>query len=58
MTSISREASLRLGGALAFFPELRSRLQAAAAVSAEMGALSVSRSFRQVSRENLVLVGD
>jgi len=37
---------------------LNGRLQDAEAVSAEMGALSVSRRLRSVHRQNVVLVGD
>ncbi len=58
VASISRHPALRLGSALAFFPELRSRLNGAPVVSNDMGALSVSRALRRVYKDNLILLGD
>lgn len=55
---ISRDSGLRLEGALGSFPELRERLGAAAAVSPEMGAVTVSRKLRRVQTQRLALVGD
>jgi flavin-dependent dehydrogenase len=55
---ISRDSKLRLHEALSEFPELGSKLQHAEPVSAEMGALSVSRTLRSVSGEGVALVGD
>ncbi len=58
VASISRNPQERLDSAVAFFPELRSRLEGAPIASSEMGALSVSRVLRRVYREGLVLLGD
>jgi menaquinone-9 beta-reductase len=54
---ISRDPRLRIAQALADFPELRERLEGAAA-DAERGAVSVSRRLRNVVRGNVALVGD
>jgi menaquinone-9 beta-reductase len=55
---ISRDSKLRVSEALAEFSELRSKLRDAEPVSAEMGALSVSRTLHSVHRKNVVLIGD
>ena len=55
---ISCDPKLRIEQALSEFPELATHLSGAAAVSPEMGALSVSRTLRNVQRGNVVLIGD
>ncbi len=58
VAAISRDPKLRLDSALRTFPELYTRLGNAPPVSAEMGALSLSRTLRRVQIRNVVLVGD
>lgn len=58
VVSMSCDSSLRLDQALAQFPALRARLEAARVTSRDMGALSVSRKLRQICRKNVALVGD
>ncbi len=58
VVSMSRDSNMRLDNALEQFPELRTRLSDAAAVSSETGALSVSRKLRRVIESGLALVGD
>jgi menaquinone-9 beta-reductase len=55
---ISRDPQLRLDRAVAGFPELEARLRNATPVTAERGALSVSRTLRRVHGGNLALIGD
>ncbi len=58
VASMSRNPKVRLDQALVQFPALRARLEGTAAVSREMGALSISRKLRQVCRKHIALVGD
>jgi menaquinone-9 beta-reductase len=58
VVAISRDSKLRLNEALTDFPELTRRLHDAEPVSAETGALSVSRRLRSVHQQNIVLIGD
>ncbi|HEV3198024.1 MAG TPA: FAD-dependent monooxygenase [Bryobacteraceae bacterium] len=55
---LSRDPHLRLDGALAEFPELRSRLQCARESSTERGGVSASRRLRRVFRGHTALIGD
>lgn len=55
---ISRDSKLRLDEALKDFPFLHRKLGAAEHASHEMGALSVSRSFRRIYKDGLALLGD
>jgi flavin-dependent dehydrogenase len=55
---VSRDSHLRLDRALTYFPDLKSRLHGAAVTSYERGAVSASRSLRNVSRGNVILLGD
>lgn len=55
---ISRNSQLRLEEALDDFPHLYQHLRNADPVSAEMGALSASRTLNSVCRENTALIGD
>jgi 2-polyprenyl-6-methoxyphenol hydroxylase-like FAD-dependent oxidoreductase len=55
---ISRDPRLRLDAALPRFPEVRRRLERAAAVSAERGAVSATRRLKRVWRGNVALAGD
>ncbi|MCU1237404.1 MAG: monooxygenase, FAD-binding [Candidatus Solibacter sp.] len=55
---LSRDSHLRLDAALTEFPELEERLRGAAVLSAERGAVTVSRRLRRVFGERTVLVGD
>ena len=55
---ISRDPHLRLDAALPRFPEVRRRLERAAAVSAERGAVSATRRLKRVWRGNVALAGD
>jgi flavin-dependent dehydrogenase len=58
VVAISRDPRLRLDGALARFPQLRCRLEAAAAASSERGGVSCTRRLKRVWRANVALVGD
>src|SRR3954447_23464714 len=55
---VSRNSQLRLEEALADFPHSKDHLRNAEPVSAEMGALSASRTLKSVCRGNTALVGD
>jgi flavin-dependent dehydrogenase len=55
---ISRDSHLRLDRALAEFSDLKARLKQAEIISAERGAVSVSRRLRRVFRDNVILLGD
>ena len=54
----SCDSKLRLDEALADFPHVARRLAGAKHVSAERGALSISRAFARVSSNNVALIGD
>ncbi|MGH9435133.1 MAG: NAD(P)/FAD-dependent oxidoreductase [Terriglobia bacterium] len=55
---LSRYSRPRLAEVLPSFPEVARRLSHAPATSTEKGALCVNRTFRQVVRDRLALVGD
>lgn len=55
---ISRNPHLRLDEALAAFPEVGARVRGAETISAERGAISVTRKLRTVHRGNVALIGD
>ncbi|HCC57612.1 MAG TPA: hypothetical protein DEQ47_10175 [Solibacterales bacterium] len=55
---ISRVPGLRLDHALARFPLLQPRLQAAAPSSRERGAVTATMRLRQVARGHVALIGD
>jgi menaquinone-9 beta-reductase len=55
---MSRDPQFRADEALRGFPELDARLRTAEIVSAERGALSVTRKLKRVYRDHIVLVGD
>ena len=55
---ISRDSRLRLEEALGDFPRLNDDLRNAEPVSAEMGAISASRTLKSVCSRNTALVGD
>jgi flavin-dependent dehydrogenase len=55
---ISRNRHLRIGGALTDFPDLSAHLKSAQQTGVEQGAVSVSRSYRQVFSGHIALVGD
>lgn len=58
VAAISRDPQLRLERALCDFPELRRRLEGAAASSTELGAVTPSRSLRCVQSGHVALIGD
>jgi menaquinone-9 beta-reductase len=55
---ISGDSKLRLREGLCDFPGVQRQLKSAEPVSTEMGALSVSRTLKSVSRKNVALIGD
>lgn len=55
---VSNDPRLRLGAALAAFPEIASRLRGAEQTSLERGATSFTRRLRQVYQGHVVLIGD
>lgn len=55
---LTRNPRLRIAEALAGFPAIASRLAHAMPTSKEMGAACVSRSLKEISRGNVLLVGD
>lgn len=55
---LTRDSRLRIAEALKGFPVIASRLAEAMPTSREMGAACVSRSLEEVSRGNVLLVGD
>ncbi len=55
---ITRDSHARLRSALAHFPELARRFEGAEPLTSERGAVTVTRSLRQVYRERTVLIGD
>lgn len=54
----SRDPNLRIEEGLSALPGLRDKLSGGQATSVERGALTGNRSFRQVCRGNVALVGD
>jgi flavin-dependent dehydrogenase len=55
---LTRDPHLRLNGALASFPEVARRLEGAATLSDERGAVTITRRLRRVYRDGTVLIGD
>ncbi len=55
---LTRDSRKRLDDVLPCFPELHGRLSGAALISAERGAVSMSRRLREVFRGSTVLIGD
>lgn len=55
---LTRDPRLRIAEALKGFPAIASRLEQATPISREMGSACVSRSLEEVSRGNVLLVGD
>jgi flavin-dependent dehydrogenase len=55
---LTRDPRVRMEDALHAFPEIRSRLQGAACVTREQGAISPMRSLKQVYRGSRVLIGE
>jgi menaquinone-9 beta-reductase len=58
VAAISRYAQVRLDHALEEIPEVQQRVANLECVSAEAGAMSLSRTLHSVCRDNVVLVGD
>jgi len=58
VVAISRDPHLRLDAALARLPQLRARLESAAAATSERGGVSATRRLKRVWRANVALVGD
>ena len=55
---ISRDQRLRLGDALADFPDVAERLAGAQPLNLERGGLTMSRKLRSVTKGNVALTGD
>jgi menaquinone-9 beta-reductase len=55
---LTRDSHLRLSTALASFPEVARKLEGAATLSEERGAVTVTRRLRRVYRDRTVLIGD
>lgn len=55
---ISRDSHLRLNEALNRIPQVRERVAGAIPVTAERGAVSVTRRLRRVAKGNVALIGD
>src|SRR5206468_3271686 len=55
---MTRQRRQRISDALALFPQLQSRLAAAAATTPERGALAVTRKLAHVTNNNVALIGD
>ncbi len=55
---LTRDPRQRLNDALPRFPELASKLEGAATLSEERGAVTVMRRLRRVYRGNIALIGD
>jgi flavin-dependent dehydrogenase len=55
---LTRDPHLRLKDALPHFPELARKLEGAATLSEERGAITVMRRLRRVYRGNIALIGD
>ncbi len=58
VVAMSRDPKIRLDDALSYFPTLQQRLRHAEPVTHERGAVSVSRTLRQVYNDNVALIGD
>jgi menaquinone-9 beta-reductase len=55
---LTRDSRMRLKDALPHFPQLERKLQGAATLSEERGAITVARHLRRVYRGNVALIGD
>ncbi len=55
---ITRDPHLRLDASMRHFPELARKLEGAAIVSQERGAVTVTRRLKQIYRGRTVLIGD
>ena len=55
---LTRDPRMRLKDALPHFPELQRKLEGAATLSEERGAVTVARRLRRVYGENIALIGD
>ncbi len=55
---ITRDSHLRLDDAMPRFPELARRLEGAAIVDSDRGAVTATRRLRQVYRGHIALIGD
>jgi len=55
---LTRDPRMRLKDALPHFPELERKLEGAATLSEERGAITVARRLRRVYRGNIALIGD
>ncbi len=58
ISAMTRHPGLRLADHLASLPTLRDRLASAAPLSTERGCLTLTRSLRRVTRNNIALIGD
>lgn len=58
VAAISRDSQFRLDDALRQFPALTRRLERAAKISTERGAVTSSRRLKAVYRERIALIGD
>jgi flavin-dependent dehydrogenase len=55
---LTRDPRMRLKDALPHFPDLARKLEGAATLTEERGALTVARHLRRVYRGNIALIGD
>jgi flavin-dependent dehydrogenase len=55
---LTRDPRIRLEDAFEAFPEIQSRLQGAASITREQGAISAMRSLRRVYRGSCALIGE
>jgi len=55
---LTRDPHMRLNDALPLFPDLARRLEGAATLSEERGAITVTRHLRRVYRGRIALIGD
>jgi len=58
LTVVSSDPHLRVDQALAHFPDLRDRLSGVESLSAERGAITVTRKLPRVARGSVALIGD
>jgi menaquinone-9 beta-reductase len=58
VSAMTRQEGVRLNQILAAIPTLRDRLRNATAITAERGALTLTRRLRRVTRDNIALIGD
>jgi flavin-dependent dehydrogenase len=55
---ITRDPQVRLDAAMLYFPELARRLEGAATISEERGAVTATRRLKRIYRGRTVLIGD